>query len=179
VDNLFEKIEGFKTNKDFKKKSNINIGYDASMMVSLYDFQLKKLENIIDEGVKYYKHQLLKHKQTINIEYNNYFINSIFQYYNDFKNKKYCFDATKLLISEFIKNEVNNIKPLDFQEQYPIINKKQFSHIVSTINEDKINKIRQQKREYYSRNKNKYKEYQKENNDNIKEYQKKYRNRNK
>ena len=147
-------------------------------MLSFYDNQLKQLENIIDNGIKYFKHELLKNQINITSDNSNSFVNSIFQYYNNFKNKKYCFDATKFLINEFIKNEVDNIKQMDYQE-YPTVNKKHHTHTLSTTDKDKLDKIKQQKREYYMRNKNKFKEYQKENNDNIKEYQKIYRNKNK
>ena len=145
-------------------------------MISFHEFQLKQLENIIDNGIKYFKHQLTENQNKINIS--NEFVNNIFKYYNDFIKKKYCFDATKLLINEFINNEVNNIKSV-YKQQIPTENKKTYNYTLSTIETYKLNKIRQQKREYYLRNKNKFKEYKKENNNIIKEYQKNYRNKNK
>ena len=118
---------------------------------------------------------MLEKQTRINIYYSNAFVNNIFQYYYDFKNRINCYDSTKILINEFIKNEVNNIKPIDCQEHPTFIKK----HTSSTVDNDKLNRIREQKRNYYLRNKNKYREYQKKNNDSIKQYQKNYRNKNK
>ena len=100
---------------------------------------------------------MLEKQTRINIYYSNAFVNNIFQYYYDFKNRINCYDSTKILINEFIKNEVNNIKPIDCQEHPTFIKK----HTSSTVDNDKLNRIREQKRNYYLRNKNKYREYQK------------------
>ena len=181
VDNLFDKLEAMEPanirNTNETQTDNTDTkAYDPSLMVSFYEFQLRQLDDIIDNGIKYFKHQLLEKQKTINIENSNAFVNNIFQYYYDFKNRIYCFDATKLLINNFIQNEIDNIKPIDHVEEYPVVNKK---HTLSTVDDDKLSRIRQQKREYYLRNKNKFSEYKKENNENIKEYQKYYRNKNK
>ena len=177
VDNLFDELEGVKADYKVANTSNIESTqtevYVPSLMLSYYDNQLRQLDDIIENNIKYFKHQLLEKQHTINIEYSNAFVNNIFQYYYDFKNKINCFDATKLLINNFIQNEIDNIKPIDHVEEYPVVNKK---HTLSTVDDDKLSRIREQKRNYYLRNKNKFREYQKQNNENIKEYQKNYRN---
>ena len=180
VDNLFDKLEAMepaniRNTNETQTENNDTKVYDPSLMVSFYEFQLRQLDDIIDNGIKYFKHQLLEKQKTINIENSNAFVNNIFKYYYDFKNRINCFDATKLLINNFIQNEIDNIKPIEslalwnyvpnHVEEYPVVNKK---HTLSTVDDDKLNRIRQQKREYYLRNKNKFREYQKQNNENIK-----------
>ena len=147
--------------------------YDPACGKSFFKYRLDKLEDCIVEASKDYKQHLLNTYKYIDIYESNKFSNEIFKYYCDFQNKVLCFEAACFLVKDYLNIKISNVQLK--AAKYDSTPK----HILQVDNQSKEERRREQKRDYYNRNKQKFQEYRLKKDELIKQYQKDYRAKNK
>ena len=135
------------------------VQFNPLAMMSFHDQEIKKLGDIIEERIYLYKNTLLNKLGKINIEDANNFIKGIFKIYYHLKNKQISYTTASISVNEYTSLKIRNIKHIEQSiEQKTDIKPK---YIINIIIDQRHEKIKESKRKYYEKNKEKYKIYAK------------------
>ena len=127
--------------------------------MSFHDQQVKQLGDVIEQRIYLYKNTLLNKQGKINIDDANNFVKSIFKYYYQLKNNQISYTIASISVNEYTSFKIRNIKHIEQSiEQKTDIKPKYTQNIII---DERHESIKESKRKYYEKNKDKFKKYAK------------------